>query len=129
MPLDSDTDDDATAFARMAIGSVSALELLILLRRERQHYHRMAELVRELRSSELAVGKALNHLIKFGLAAGDADAGYHYQQGSEQLDAICERVETVYARRPVSLIRALLEAPDAKLRLFADAFRIAPREK
>ncbi|HVU42051.1 MAG TPA: hypothetical protein VHD86_13460 [Xanthobacteraceae bacterium] len=129
MAGNSDTDDDATAFARTAIGSISALELLILLRRERQSHYHVAELVRELRSSQLAVGQALDHLIKFGLVAGTAEAGYHYQQGSEQLDAICERVEAVYARTPVSLIRALLDAPDEKLRQFADAFRIAPKEK
>ena len=124
-----DTDDDAAAFARTAIGSVSALELLILLRHDRQHLYRVAELVRELRSSELAVSQALDHLIQFGLVAGAPDSGYHYQHVSAQLDAFCERVEAVYARKPVSLIRALLDAPDDKLRQFADAFRIAPKEK
>jgi hypothetical protein len=126
---DSETDEDATAFARTAIGSVSALELLILLRRQRHNDYRVIELVRELRSSQVAVEQALDHLIKFALVAGDADSGYHYQRGSAQLDAICEQVEAVYARKPVSLIRALLDAPDEKLRQLADAFRIAPREK
>lgn len=129
MPGDCDTDDDAIAFARTAIGSVSALELLILLRHERPNRYRLAELVRELRSSQLAMEHALDHLIKFGLIAGTPDSGYHYQQESGRLDAICERVEAVYARKPVSLIRAILEAPDEKLRQFADAFRIAPKEK
>jgi hypothetical protein len=124
-----DTDDDAAAFARTAIGSVSALELLILLRHDRQKHYRILELVRVLRSSELAVSQALDHLIQFGLVAGSPDSGYHYQKGSAQLDAFCERVEAVYARKPVSLIRALLDAPDEKLRQLADAFRIAPKEK
>ncbi len=129
MPDNPDTDDDATAFARVAIGSISALELLVLLRRRPQQCYQLVELVRELRSSELAVGQALDHLIKFGLVTGAPDSGYGYQQGSAQLDAICERVEAVYARKPVSLIRALLDTPDEKLRQFADAFRLAPKEK
>ncbi len=129
MAGNTDTDEDATAFARAAIGSVSALELLILLRRERQNRYRVTELVRELRSSQLAVEQALDHLINFGLVAGTADSGYHYQQGSAQFDAICESVQAVYARKPVSLIRAILDTPDEKLRRFADAFRIAPKEK
>jgi hypothetical protein len=124
-----DTDDDAAAFARTAIGSVSALELLILLRHERENSYRVVELVRELRSSELAVSQGLDHLIQFGLVAGSPDSGYHYQQRSPQLDAFCERVEAFYVRKPVSLIRALLDTPDEKLRLFADAFRITPKEK
>jgi hypothetical protein len=129
VPSDTDTDEDATAFARTAIGSVSALELLILLRRQRHGRYRVGELVRELRSSRLAVGQALDRLLQFRLVVGSPDTGYHYQQGSAQLDAICERVEAVYARKPVGLIRALLDAPDEKLRQFADAFRIAPKEK
>lgn len=127
MSGDCDTDDDATAFARLAIGSVSALELLILLRHERQHRYRLTELVRELRSSQLAVEHALDQLIKFGLVAGAPDSGYQYRQS--EFDAICDRVEVAYVRKPVSLIRAILEAPDEKLRQFADAFRIAPKEK
>lgn len=129
MPSNTDNDEDATAFARTAIGSVSALELLILLRHERPRRYRPAQLVRELRSSELAIGQALEHLIQFGLVSGTADTGYHYQQESPSLDVICERVEAVYARKPVSLIRSLLDAPDEKLRQLADAFRIAPKEK
>lgn len=129
MPSDTYTDEDATAFARMAIGSVSALELLILLRHERHNRYRVAKLVRELRSSELAIGQALDHLIKSGLVSGTPDDGYHYQQGSASLDAICERVEAAYARKPVSLIRALLDAPEEKLRQLADAFRITPKEE
>lgn len=129
MPSDTNSDEDATAFARTAIGSVSALELLILLRHERHNRYRVAELVRELRSSELAIGQALDHLIKSGLVAGTPEDGYHYQQGSASLDAICERVEAAYVRKPVSLIRALLDAPEEKLRQLADAFRIAPKEE
>ena len=129
MPSDTDKDEDATAFARTAIGSVSALELLILLRHERPRHFRPGELVRELRSSELAIGQALDHLIKSGLVAGTPEGGYHYQQGSASLDAICEQVEAAYVRKPVSLIRALLDAPEEKLRQLADAFRIARKEK
>lgn len=129
MPNDTNRDEDATAFARKAIGSVSALELLILLRHERHNRYRVAELVRELRSSELAIGQALDHLIKSGLVAGTPEDGYHYQRESASLDAICEQVEAAYVRKPVSLIRALLEAPEEKLRQLADAFRIAPKEK
>ena len=84
MPTSTDTDDDPIAFAHTAIGSVSALELLILLRRGREHHYQMAELVRELRSSPLAVGRALDHLSKFGLVAGAPETGYHYSQHSAE---------------------------------------------
>jgi len=125
----TDTDEDAISFARVAFGSVSALELLILLRRGRQRSYRIDELVRELRSSELAVTRALDHLMKFDLVEERPGSSYLYQQGSARLDSICERVESVYVRKPVALVRAMLEAPDEKLRVFADAFRISGRNK
>lgn len=54
-----------------------------------------------------------------------AGTGYLYQTGSVQLDVICERVESVYEHKPVTLIRAILDAPDEKLRLFAQAFQLS----
>ncbi len=67
MGQDSDFDDDTVAFVRTAISSVCALELLILLRRERQRCFGADQLVRELRSSQLAVAQAIEHLTKSGL--------------------------------------------------------------
>lgn len=122
-------DDDAISFARVAFSSVSALELLILLRRQRPRPYRVDELVRELRSSELAVALALDHLMKFDLVEQSPDSGYRYQESSARLDSICERVAHVYAHKPVALLRAILETPDEKLRMFADAFRLSGRSK
>jgi biotin operon repressor len=126
---ESDTEDDTVAFVRAAINSVCALELLILLRRERLRSFRPNQLVRELRSSQLAVAQALDHLTKSGLIEEVPEAGYRYQQVSAKLDAICERLESDYARKPVKIIRAILEAPDEKLRTFADAFRLSGKSK
>jgi len=123
------SDDDAISFARSAIGSVSALELLILLRRGRDKPHPFAELVREQRSSELVVSRALEQLMKFGLVEERPESGYQYQTRSAQLDLLCERVESVYAHMPVTLIRAILEAPDEKLRVFAQAFLLSGKDK
>lgn len=123
------SDDDAISFARSAIGSVSALELLMLLRRDRLKPHPFAELVRELRSSELVVARALDHLTKFGIVEEGPPSCYRYQESSAQLDLICERVEFFYAQKPVTLIRAILEAPDEKLRLFAQAFLLSGKDK
>lgn len=129
MPDNPDTDDDATAFARVAIGSISALELLVLLRRRPQQCYQLVELVRELRSSELAVAQALEHLAKSGLIEELPGASYRYQQVSAQLDAICDRLESLYARKPVMIVRAILDAPNEKLRTFADAFRLSGKIK
>ncbi len=129
MGQDSDSEDDTVAFVQVAISSVCALELLILMRQERQRYFGADQLVRELRSSQLAVAQALEHLTKSGLIEEIPGAGYRYQQSSAQLDAICDRLESLYARKPVKIVRAILEAPDEKLRTFADAFRLLGKAK
>jgi hypothetical protein len=123
------SDDDAISFARSAIGSVSALELLLLLRQDRTRPRPFAELVRELRSSDLVVARALEILTKFGLVEERPVSCYLYQTSSRQLDLICERLETVYAHKPVTLIRAILDAPDEKLRLFAQAFLLSGKDR
>ncbi len=129
MGRDSDSEDDTVAFVQTAIGSVCALELLILLRRQRQRCFGAAALVRELRSSELAIAQALDRLIKSGLIEEIPGSGFRYQQVSARLDAICDRLESDYARKPVKIVRAILEAPDEKLRTFADAFRLTGKTK
>jgi biotin operon repressor len=124
-----DPEDETISFVRAAISSVCALELLILLRHERERSWRRDELVRELRSSKVAVAQALENLTKSGLVVESPESRYRYQQGSVQLDAICERLETEYARKPMTIIRAILEAPDEKLRMFADAFRLSGKKE
>jgi DNA-binding IclR family transcriptional regulator len=122
------SDDELLLFARAAVGSVSALELLILLRRGQPRPYSMDELVRELRSSPLAMTHGLDHLIEFGLVERLPD-GFRYRREAAELDVMCERLEQEYARKPVAIIRAILDAPNEKLRQFADAFRLSEKNK
>jgi predicted DNA-binding transcriptional regulator len=123
------SENDLISFVQAAVGSVCALELLIYLRRERDKSFRADELVREMRSSELAVGQALDGLMQSGLVVEIPQVGYRYQQSSAQLDLICQRLETEYARKPVTIIRTILAAPNEKLRIFADAFRFSGKRE
>lgn len=114
---------------RAAITSVCALELLILLRREPNKIWQPDELVRELRSSKFAVAQALDRLRKSNLVEAVEESGYRYQRGSAPLDAICARLESEYARKPITIIRAIIEPSEDKLRMFADAFRLSGMSK
>ena len=123
------TDDDAISFARLAIRSASALELLMLLRRSRHTPHSSFELVREMRSSEIMMARLLEQLMQFGLVEERAKSFYIYKPRTAQLELICERVESVYMRKPVTLMRAILDAPDEKLRQFVQSFLLAGKDK
>lgn len=129
MAPEPEVDDEIIAFVQGAIRSVCALELLLLLRGRRGQPFIKGELVRELRSSELAVAQALDHLTQSGLIEDAGEGSYRYQQSSAQLDAICERLQSLYAQKPVRIVNAILGAPDEKLRTFADAFRLSGKNK
>jgi len=123
------TEDDIVSFVQGTINSLCALELLLLLRRERPRRYTLDQVVRELRSSQLAVTQALDRLQRSELIEDSGEGAYRYQQGSAQLDVICERLESLYARKPVKIVNAILGAPDEKLRTFADAFRLSGKDK
>jgi len=129
VPPEADDEGEIVTFVQGAISSLCALELLLLLRGRRQRPFVMDEAVRELRSSELAVTQALDRLKRSALIEDNGEGAYRYQQTSPQLDAICERLQSLYARKPLKIINAILSAPDEKLRTFADAFRLSGKTK
>ena len=76
-----------------------------------------------------AVAQALDNLMRTGLVEEIAGEGYRYQQRSALLDAVSERLELLYRQKPVRVIRAILDAPNEKLRILADAFRLSEKGK
>ena len=110
-------------FVRSSIGSVWALEMLLLVggRPERAWQHE--ELVRELRSSPAAVAGAALVLERAGLVANDRERGCRYRPASPELDHVGAMVRKIYAAKPATVIGAIFESSDDKLRAFAQAFK------
>jgi DNA-binding IclR family transcriptional regulator len=118
------TDEQILAFLRANIRSLWTLELLLLLARERGKAWLPSDLVREMRSSAVAVDEALRNLQRVGLVAADTDNRYRYAPASAELDALASGIAQAYATRPTAVVKAIVTAPDDKLRIFADAFRL-----
>ena len=116
------TEQEVLDFVRNSIGSIWALELLVLLGAEPGRAWRVEEAVRESRSSPAAVNGALRLLASAGLVAETADGIYQYRPASPNLDAIGELVQKVYATKPTKVIAAIYESPSDRLRIFAQAF-------
>jgi hypothetical protein len=110
-------------FVRSSIGSVWALEMLLLVGDRPERAWQRDELVRELRSSPAAVAGAALRLERAGLIAKVGDDGCRYQPASPELDHIGELVRKIYAAKPATVIAAIFEPPDAKLHAFIDAFK------
>lgn len=110
-------------FVRSSIGSVWALEVLALVRREPKRAWQVHELVRELRSSPAAIEGASQLLQNAGLVARVDDRACRYEPATPELDHIGELVQKIYAAKPATVIGAIFESPDDKLRAFAAAFK------
>ncbi len=115
--------DDALTLLRGSIRSVWALELILLLRRHSDRDWSDADLVRELRGSEVVVQEALAGFRGAGLLVAQADGSHCYQPAAPMLDQWVEEIEQAYAIRPSAIIREIFAAPGNKVQIFADSFR------
>ena len=117
-------EEELLALVRTHIVSVHSLELLLLVKRQRDRSWQTAELVRELRRSSLAVAQSLASLRAAGLVREIADGRISFAPISPQHDRLAAEIEKIYAATPLTLLKAIVAAPDEKLRIFSDAFKL-----
>ena len=116
-------DTELLELIRRSVGSVWALELLLLLRRDRNRSWTAEDLLRELRASERLVADNLAALERGGLVVGE-HGQYRYNPATPALDEICGRLEDEYRTRPVRVINAIVSPPNDSLNKLANAFRL-----
>lgn len=110
------------AFVRETIGSVWALELLLLMRRTADRAWTEDDLVRELRASASVVSANLAVFQRAGLVACEDDR-CRYAPAAPVLADLCDELAERYREAPVRLIN-LIVSPKDKLQALADAFKI-----
>lgn len=116
--------DDILHFITQTLGSVWALELLLLIRHDTSRAWTVELLSRELRSSAGIVTDVLVRFRNEGLVTSGPDGRYWYRPASTRMEAIVEQLAETYAKYPVTVTEAIYASPDHKIRLFADAFRL-----
>jgi hypothetical protein len=118
------SESDILEFAGASFRSVWALELLLMLRRTRDRSWGDSEILKELRSSQVAVVEALHNLIAAGLVVEEEGARYRYNASGRLEDMIAELAQ-LYALKPAVVMRQIVNSPsNAKLQILSDAFRI-----
>ena len=105
------------------MSSVAALEMLVLMQRASGRPWHTDELVRELRSSTVAVDRALAILKAAELVRTREDNVHVFEPISPHLGAIATEVGRLYDVKPITLIKAVMTEHDEKLRIFSDAFK------
>lgn len=100
-----------------------ALELLLLLRRDPARGWRSDDLVRELRGSETIIDETVAQLELAGLVTLQ-DGFYKYRPASYDIDRMVSQVDDLYKEKPISVMKAIMTAPNDKLRIFSEAFKL-----
>jgi hypothetical protein len=115
-------DADLAAFVREHMRSVWAVELLLLLRRDRERCWPPEQLVAELRASMNLVADNLAAFERGGLSVRDDAGCWRYAPAAAALDRLAGRLEQAYRERPVAIINLISKPPDP-IQGLADAFK------
>jgi DNA-binding transcriptional ArsR family regulator len=116
------TEDVLLQFAATSISSVWALELLLLMKKTPRVW-RVGELVSQLRGSDAAISEAMQRLQNAGLVT-EADDGFRYAPTSSEAEALANELEALYRLKPVAVVSAIAKAPNVKLQILSDAFKL-----
>jgi hypothetical protein len=111
-------------FILSCIKSLWALEALLVIAHDRGRSWTPEELNRELRSNLRLVEDILAQFQRASLVKAEADGRYCYAPATAELERAVEELRIAYADRPLTVVRAVVSAPDAKIRTIADAFKI-----
>lgn len=118
---------EVTTLLHRALPSMVHIELLLLLFRTGPRTWALHELAIELRSSPDLVAAALADLETSRLAEREPGANPPKHRFDAREATAIEAVamlQTIYDRRPVTLIKALYKRPPSSVTAFADAFRL-----
>ena len=115
-------EEDVLNFAASSIASIWALELLLLMRQDRRAWS-SGELMRQLRGSDVIIAQGLQRLRSAGLI-GEESGSFLYKPSSPEIDALANELENLYRLKPVTVVSAIANAPQRKLQILSDAFRL-----
>ena len=115
---------DVEDFIRTTFRSVWTLELLCLLRKNRDRNLSHAEMVGGLRGSDLVVVQSVDSLKAAGLVVIDAEGGARFSPASHDLESLVEVTTAFYAKSPDAVRRMIVAANNPAASAFADAFKL-----
>jgi predicted transcriptional regulator len=116
--------NEVEEFIRATFRSVWALEILCLLRKNRERSLTSREMVEVLRASDFVVAQSLDNLASMGLVVRDPDGSARYCPADRRADQLVGDTEQLYARSPNAVRRIIATSINPGLTAFADAFRL-----
>jgi DNA-binding transcriptional MocR family regulator len=120
--------EDVAELIESHIDSVEKLEILLLLRGERDREWTSDQVSRELRRNPSTVSRALGQLAERGLLGGSTAAGFRFAPTDGPMEQQVTRLAETYATRRVSVIQLIVANPMDSVTTFADAFRFRKKD-
>jgi hypothetical protein len=123
--MNEDFPADIKGFIADNIDTVAQLELLLLLRSDRNKQWTAEEAGKALYSSaEVTALQMADLQLKRLLAPGSAAGTFVYRPEPADVAGLVDRLADLYHERRVAVITAVYTKPIDKIRSFADAFRL-----
>jgi len=116
-------EEDVVGFVVAELGSVWAIELMALLRRDLSRCWRKEELTSELRASPIVVQMALERLQRAALVSAGEEGEWRFEPQDAASDRLALKAIELYKSHPAMIKKLLYGKQDGNLRLFADAFK------
>lgn len=123
----SDLPDGVRRFITGNVSSVAQLELLLLLREDREREWTVEEVSRALYTGAGGMADQLSDLVSKRLASVIPGREPRFRYGpsaDDPLDTVVGQVAHMYKERRVAVISSIYSQPIERVRTFADAFRI-----
>jgi predicted transcriptional regulator len=124
---DKDISEDLKQFVFTHVDSVEQLEVMMLLRTDRDKWWTAKTLSEEMRTSAASIANRLNIIYSFGLVEKDEAGAFRYKPHNVELERTMEKLAEAYRIRKHRIF-ALIFSPMKKARNFADAFLISQKK-
>lgn len=113
-------------FVGAHINSVLGLELLLLLRKNKDKSWKIDEVSFELHLTRDIAELHLNELVKSGLlvVTDDAAMSYRYKPYDDQIDSTVSELAALYSAHPVAVLTRIFDNSVDRVREFKEAFRL-----
>jgi len=118
------SEEEVAGFISDTFGSVWALELLLLLKREGARSWPRPELVAALRASDSVIDRGIASLLAAGLVVVEEDDSARYAPSGPGLAALAKAAEALYRQKPDGVRRLIILPRHDGLSAFSDAFRL-----
>ena len=114
----------AQSFLAQHIRSVEQLEIFLALAKEPHRSMTVAQVFKQIQSSERSISAGLQEFARKGLAIGDENGRFCLCEKPESLIEVARELQGLYRERRVTIIEQIYAKATSPIESFAEAFKL-----